>query len=88
RKIFCKGFDVWWGQPTFAKKYPRRQDEKTVSGHCLHTSQSRIFLVSLLQCASATPCRHPILPLLHLHFHLRKSSQMDTFIYKMWAFLP
>ncbi|MFV9820000.1 hypothetical protein ACNYDH_17045 [Phocaeicola vulgatus] len=36
RKIFCKRFDIWWEQPTFAKKYPRRQDEKTVSGHFIH----------------------------------------------------
>ena len=33
RKILCKGFDVWWGQPYLCKKHPRRQDEKTVSGY-------------------------------------------------------
>ncbi|MFP5150986.1 hypothetical protein ACJEE0_13930 [Bacteroides finegoldii] len=36
RKILCKGFDVWWEQPYLCKKHPRRQDEKTVSGHSLH----------------------------------------------------
>ena len=33
RKILCKGFDVWWGQPYLCKKHPRRQDEETVSGY-------------------------------------------------------
>lgn len=70
---FLQGFDVWWGQPTFAKKYPRRQDEKTVSGHCLYTSQSRIFLIPLLSDASTTPCRHDLLPFLHHHTHTDNS---------------